>query len=241
MNNSIDQQPVAFLDTNALHYIDIFMPYAEELESSENPSRIHELECEYGRNYREALMRGKSIAQFISERDLWVEYSPISELELLTGRTRGAAIISMAKEQVPPRMWTRLRERDIRARVSSEEMANIEASVKKLEENLDKLKVRVIGRTSPEKTRDALEFALEIVGLVYIESVDSIIYASALLADAQHLVTSDSQFRKVINGIKNSPSGRYPEIREKLQDRARTFLGRSEVNFPEAPGMKNKQ
>ena len=219
-------QKLAFLDTNILHYIGIYLEYAKKHDlfpkSIKDMANEKEAAAENVNNLAEAdlrksLKRGLETVYFLSTQDVQVQYAPVSELEMLTGRTKGKAIISAAQEGVPDRMWSHFREAEIRERVAPTDLTNIKDKVDGLTSMLEESGVAVKTSRS-DQTNEVLELAKGINGLVYLESVDSIIYASALIAQADYLVTADGYLKETVNYI-YSPSGksRYEEIRKKLQ------------------------
>ena len=51
-----------------------------------------------------------------------------------------------------------------------------------------------------------------------MEEIDSIIYASAVAAGADYLITADGYLKETANNIRNSPDQRYEEIRRQFND-----------------------
>ena len=224
MNDRHALQQVALLDTNALHYVGLYLKYAEERNlfpfgeecakaaAIENVNKFAEVELKRGLN------RGLQVIDLLSTLDVRVEYSPVSELELVTGRTKGKAIMSLAKEGVPDRMWSRFpREAMIRDHVELEDMAKIKEGINGLAILLEESGVAVKTHAR-EQTGDALELAKSINGLVYMEPMDSIIYASTLIARADYLFTSDRYLRKTVNLIRRGEGDRYEEINQRLKE-----------------------
>ena len=217
---------MAFLDTNTLHYVGIYLEFAkkhglypqatekpekEKLAASERVDELAEAEL------RKTLKQGLEIVHFLTTRDLEVEYAPASELELLTGRTRGKAILSAAKEGVPDRMWSRFPEKEIRDRLTLADFSEVKATVDRLTSTLEDSGIGV-KTSSRDRSSEAMELAKGINGFVYIQAMDSIIYASALVAEADYLLTSDGYLKDTINYIQ-SPEGdsRYEEIGRQLK------------------------
>lgn len=218
---------VVFLDTNTLHFIGIYLEHARKNDlfpwASADPTfgkeaAMQSLEGEQEAEVKRSLKRGLATVEFLSTQDVEVQYSPVSELELLTGRTRGAAIISAAREGIPDRMWSHFREDAIRERVPLTTMANIKEKVDGLTATMEESGVAVTTKTTGE-ANDVLELAKGINGLVYIEAMDSIIYASALIAQADYLFTTDGYLKDTVNFI-HRPNGqpRYVAIRRRLQE-----------------------
>ena len=218
---------VVFLDTNTLHYIGIYLEYAKEKGlfpmGSKDTAKEKEAAAENVNNLaevavRKSLKRGLETVDFLSRQDVYVQFAPVSELELLTGRTRGKAIMSAAREGVPDRIWSRFREGEIRERVSLTELEEIKDGVYELTSMLEEsgVAVKTGGR---DQTSELLELAKGINGLVYLEPVDSIIYASSLVAQADYLLTADGYLKQTVNYICGPGSEpRYDEIRKKLQE-----------------------
>ena len=167
-----------------------------------------------------------------------MEYATFSELELLSGRARGKAIMSLAEEGVPERMWSRISEEEIRERISLDDMAEIKKEIDRLTLLLEESGVAV--RTyGGERTRDILELTKSINGLVYMEVMDSLIYANAILARSDYLVTSDTYFKATVNLIHDAKGERYEEINNRLKCLVSQFTLETtdEVELPSAHSM----
>ena len=245
MNDRNALQKLAFLDTNTLHYIGIYLEYAKENDlfprGANDAAKEKEAAAENVNNLAEvdlkkSLKRGLETVYFLSTQDVQVEYAPVSELELLTGKTKGKAIMSAAKEGVPDRMWSRFREDEIRERVASTDLADIKDKVDRLTSMLEESGVAVKTSRS-DQTSEALELAKGINGLVYMKSMDSIIYASAIIAQADYLFTADEYLKETVNYIHGPNSeSRYEEIRRKLQQLvSQIILGNADaIELPSA-------
>ena len=213
---------VAFLDTNALHFIHLYLEHARiqrlyPFSPSEDP--VAEANEQLGlveeRNLRISLERGLKAVESLSIADVRVEYSSVSELELIAGQARGRAVERAAKEGIPDRMWTRFFEREISARLQSADLTDIRERVERLSASLEN--AGVLATVSDEgRTRDVLDLAKNITGLVYLGFADSVIYASALVTGADYLITGDKYLRKTVNRIRNGEHP-YDEVRRQLQ------------------------
>lgn len=213
---------VAFLDTNTLHCIGIYLEYAKKKglfpwDTDEKEAAIKNVNDLADAALKKSLKRGIETIDFLSTQDVQVQYAPVSELELLTGRTKGKAILIAANEGVPDRMWSQLREKEIHERVSPNDLADIKYRVDELTSMLGESGVAVKTSRS-DQANDALELATGINGLVYMGAMDSIIYASAIVAQADYLFTMDGYLRTTVHHI-HSPCDkpRYEEIRRQLQ------------------------
>ena len=226
MNDRRAFQKVAFLDTNTLHYIGIYLEYSKDRDlfpwDFEDATKEKETAIGIVNNIEEAglrksLRKGLETVDLLLTQGIQVQYAPVSELELLTGRTKGRAILSAAEEGVPDRIWSRFQEKEIRERVGPTELMEIKDKVDRLTSMLEEARVAVKANHSGQ-TSDALELAKDINGLVYMEAMDSVIYANALVAQAKYLFTADGYLKETVNYIHN-PCGkpRYEEIRRQLQ------------------------
>ena len=232
MNEVQSIRGVAFLDTNTLHEVGLYLTHAksnslypfstEDNAIEESKRRLREV-AEKG--LARTLKRGLETIDFLSREDVQVEYSPVSELELVVGRVRGAAIVSAAKEGIPSRMWSKIQEEEIRERISGAELVDLKTRVEDLSTLLENSGIEITA-TDAYRTRDVLELAKGIVGLVYLDAVDSIIYASALIAEADYLVTRDMYLRETANLIQR-PDGktRYERTRLRLQELVNGTIG----------------
>ena len=245
MNDSHSLQKVAFLDTNTLHYIGIYLEYAKENDlypwglketAKKNMNDLSDVDL------KKSLKRGIETIDFLSIQDVQVQYAPVSELELLTGRAKGKAILSAAKEGVSDRMWSRFREEEIRERVGPTDLAGIKDRVDGLTSMLEESGIAVKTSRS-DQASDVLELAKDINGLVYMEAMDSIIYANALVIQAAYLLTSDGYLKDTVNHIHN-PCGKphYEKIKQQLQELVgRIILGNADdVELPSAHTVTDK-
>ena len=221
MSTGADHRTVLFLDTNSLHYLDLFVRFSEEhdligeTDKGIVEQRIDGIDDE---NYQDSIRRGCNIVYFALQEDALVEYSPVSKIELLAGRVKGAAIENAAKEGVPDRMWSRIDEREIRDRSIAQDLKRIRTRVDDLGSVLDRWDVTLVYGSGVSRAIDVLELASVVVGMVFMSTADSIVYASAIAARADYLVTGDSYLRETVNLIHNpSNQPRYLNVQRQLQ------------------------
>ena len=88
--------------------------------------------------------------------------------------------------------------------------------------------------------RDVLAIAKEVMGLVYLSVIDSVIYAEAIAAQADQIISADQYLRETVHGIKEdtSPEGK----RTRLQERVAVLLltDRESVTLPDATNVPGK-
>lgn len=226
----------AYLDTNTLHFIGIYLEKAKrdnlypfKTEPPDESAERLEKEKISDRELKKRLMQGLRTLDYLKEHDLQVEYSIVSRLELINGRTRGKAVEYAAKEGIPDRMWSRrFTESEVRKRVSNTDMNSISERINRIFSNIEESNITVL--SNERRVQDVLDLAGGISGLIYMGAIDCIIYAGALVAQADYLITSDEYFRKTVNQIHNPPAkSDYSEIQRRLK----TLLSPT-ANLPKA-------
>ena len=224
--NEEDRRQVVFLDTNALHYMHLYLTFASDEnlypfcphDGSADEARQH-LRTVASGNLRSSLSKGLEAIVDLSTTDSQVEYSPVSELELIAGRARGRAIVKTATEGIPDRMWTRFHGEEISSRLNTEDLVEIGANIASLSTLLDEAGVQATV-SDPDRVSDVFDLAKRVGSLVYVGFADSVIYASALVAGADYLITFDDYLRKTVNRIRTAPRP-YDDLKKRL----RTVVG----------------
>ena len=222
MNELSENRTVAYLDTNSLHYLDLFMGYVQESGfsvddiGSEVLTRQLEQVGEIG--YRRSLQNGCRIISFVLQEDAQVEFSQVSKIELLCGRVRGAVIANAAKQGVPDRMWSRIGEQEIRDGSNESDLEKISRRIDDLGSMLEGSGIVIGVASEGQRVLDVLELAAVIVRHVYMSVTDSMVYASAIAARADLLITGDGYLFHTVNLIHN-PSGRtrYEVVQKNLE------------------------
>ena len=230
---------VAFLDTNVLHFISLYLRQAKihslfPLTGEIAPTNNYLDEVTDGK-LRESLNKGLDTILFLSDGDFRVEYSPVSELELMAGRAKGRALEKAAQEGIPDRMWTRFHDNEIAARLVPADLTDIRAGVDDLGSALKEAGIDATVSDS-RRTRDVLNVAMQVAALVYMSVMDSIIYASALVAEADHLISDDNYLSTTANRIRTGQSP-FPEVRRQLEGHIEEILLKERGSFtlPKAP------
>ena len=238
--NEDGRRRVVFLDTNALHHVHLYLTHArsESLypfcpnggNADEAKARLRTVTP---KKLKESLDKGLKVIADLSTSDFQVEYSPVSELELIAGRARGRAIVAAAKEGIPDRMWMPFHDEEISTRLNMDDLADVGAGVAALSASLDEAGVQATV-SSPARISDVFDLAKGIGSLVYIGFADSVIYASALVAEADYLITFDSYLGSTANRIKTGQPP-YDEIRKRLRSAVAQILlaDAEDVTLPE--------
>lgn len=228
---------VVFLDTNVLHFIDLYLRRAREHDlfpvAGEEEAAYRHLDGLPKDKLRRSLTDGLNAVACLLREEARVEYSSIAELELMAGRARGRAVEKAAAEGIPDRMWTRFDETEVGDRLLGSDLTAIRNRIEELGPELTAagLDTAVAGA---ERTRDAIELAKDVAEAVYMGFADSVIYAGALVAEADELLSADNYLTKAINRIKSEASLR--QARERLETRVAAILSRepATVTLPSA-------
>ena len=230
------RQDSAFLDTNALHFLGIWIAYKREdglIHCHQvDDRRLKKLLATKDQEMKKAIEKGLAIEQFCFKNDLRIQYSPISELELQIGLARGRVMSMLADEHAPPRMWSRIvhDEVAINDRLVGEPLAACRRDLEKTVRSLEEEDTSIIDQDRLIHQSDLWALARELGGLVYLDTCDCLIFANTLLAEAKYLITFDRHLKKITNRIYNSDD--YVEVRKTLLKHIGN--GRS---LPQAPKM----
>lgn len=200
--------PTYFLDTNAVHMAKLYLELAKDKGLPIGAERALvdvEIEKAFGRNNRASgsLKSGWKLVEFLRSQppDVNIEYAPISTLELITGLLRGQAMLKAAKESIPSRMWNRMDEREVLLRLEEETLgqANNSAHVEDLFSQHG-IKLR---ECNPGSMIEVWALSRRLLDGIYLEAGDALVYASAVLAQADEIISKDDYFRRVVNCIHN--------------------------------------
>ena len=237
MSAVIHFQKSAFLDTNVLHYVSLYLDYAESnslfpWNGKQEDASEHLRELSGPSSATESMRTGLAILGHASEQRLDLKYSEIAQLELLTGRVRGKGVLHAANEGLPDRMWSRLDEEEIRQRVTSEEMRSTTDGVDRIGSILEQFDFAE-KTTNRQQFPEVLELAYSIESMIYMDVADSIVFASTILSGADYLFTSDNPFKKTVNRIQNPGSAGDADLVQRFRD-VRGQLDR--IRGQEGPG-----
>lgn len=224
-------QEIAFLDTNAMHYVRLYIgrakkddlyPFGQDMKTTEAA-----IQQEDGQ-LRSAYNKGLDVVTFCKTEHLQIHYSAVSALELAVGRAKGEALLRAASEGVPERKWTGFASDD--QRVSDYLDHHVLAAIHhEMPQLVSRLQHVGIYATSDDD-RLVPELALELTGLVYMATADCLIYSHALVVRAQYVVTYDEHFKNTVNRIGDNPQ--YEQVRRKIR------RSLPNLRLPQAPGKK---
>lgn len=234
---------VVFLDTNVLHFVGLYLSRAKERGlfpfGGDEAAAEKYLSSMAEPDLAKSLGKGLRVVISLRRDDPRVEYSTASELELLAGRAKGKAIEKAAAEGVPDRMWSRLAEKDIAERLRASDFTQIAESVDGLSSMLQDAGIDATV-SNTDRGRDVLAIAKEVMGLVYLSVIDSVIYAEAIAAQADQMISADDYLRRTVRRIKEDVSAKG--TRARLQERIAILLSidPGRVILPDAKELPSK-
>ena len=192
----------------------------------------------------EGYQKGVRALAFLRKKDARIQYSPISELELSAGRLKGKAVEALAKEQVPDRMWSNLvtNDRQVAARITQRNCRDIRSGIDKLVSRLGKVDIEVM-KDNSGPIGEVWDIANGITGILYMTPADCIIFASALAASAEYLLTNDGYLREVVNRVRQAGSAHDKAVQDKIRDlmSSITLHNAKDLRFPVAPLYHKKE
>ncbi len=230
---ALNLQRLLFLDTNAMHYARLYLEFAQERGIAPLGDGAAKPDEEIKRTYTgrtcESYMNGCRLvdylrSQCLSDACARVEYSPVTQLELVCGLLRGQAIVNAAQEGIPHRMWSRIDEGEILHRLKPSTYRDVERRIGAIDDLFVKADV-TISETRPESMRDAWLLARRLLSLVYMDLGDLIVYASALLAEADEFITYDAYLKKVANKLQKPDGIDDPVDKECFRGARNTIVG----------------
>lgn len=231
---------VTFLDTNVLHFMDLYLRRAKDRDlfpfGGDDAAAKEHLNTTIEDTYlKSSLKKGLNVIEHLRRASCLVEYSSASELELMVGRARGKAIEKAAAEGIPDRMWTHLSDRKISDRLLATDMIAIRRTVEGLGQLFNDAGIdATVGRAA--QSRDVLKLAKDITGIVYMSAMDSIIYAGALVAGADSVLSDDEYLKNTMHRLKTEEF--LVEVR-RLKTRAAAVLSREpkSITLPDPMGI----
>lgn len=244
-----DHRPLLFLDTNAVHFARLYIEFAKAKDLAPLGGRpddpLEEIKNEFVGSTQTSYKRGHDLVNYLREQtdlDARIEYSPVTRSELACGLLRGKAILEAAGEGYANRMWTRMDEKEILASLTSDHFSDISYVVNELDTQFADAGID-LAASDPKEMRDIWSLAPQILGIVFLDLGDCAVYASALLAEADELVTADRYLKEVATYMEN-PGGATPtqeafyrDANKKLKTVLTTIRSRkiTEVKLPKAP------
>ena len=239
-----DALPAVVLDTNVLHDLRLYLAFAHDTESypyhdvrwtqthGRLPSNVAE------KRLQGALRRGGLALYFLKENDAELfRCSPV-ELELLRldafARAQGNA---MSSSLVGGRWWTHIPDADVNWWLAAQDRQSVVAGLEHTFATLEGFGIRVSGLDQGDSF-DVVQLARQIMTIVYMDTLDCIVYAHALVVGATHLLTSDKAFGNLIRRFRKPKTAEISDsalLSSLVEDATGTPLAYTE--FPQSPPL----
>ncbi len=246
-------RPLLMLDTNAVHYARLYLVFADrqtpklppfDVAISDVPAAI-DASLPTSNNMRDSLKKGYRLIERLrirSDAGDAIQYSPVAQAELVSGRLRGEAILDAATENIPHRLWNRFDEREILACLEWNTYQRIQAETDDMDSLFQSAGIDV-NLADPSTMTQVWSVARRVLGCLYLELGDCAVYASALLAEADELLSGDNYFRELVGWVQNP--GSAPSSMVAHFTRSNTYLKDivaeatnthvSKIHLPKAP------
>ena len=152
---------------------------------------------------RDALVCGGRVVHFMQRTGAELSRCFAVELELFRLEAFSYALgRAVRRSPVRGRWFSRFEDRDVNYWMTPQGRQSIVASLEETFDTLDSLGIRA-SVLDPAASSDVVRLAGGIVAMVYMDALDSVVYAHALVATATHLITRDGPFRGVVSRFKN--------------------------------------
>lgn len=242
--------PVIFLDTNALHYGTLALSFAAahgiDLAAVDIAAFKAAVKAQ-GVGAEEYYEKGAWIIRYLIRRlndNAEYYYSPITGLELLCGGLRGEAVKRAANVGVPNRWFTRLVEDEVCIHLEPDGYAYVQTQHTNVEALFQAADIVL---NEKQLDTEVWQLARALMENVFIDVQDCVIYASALVAQADELITFDRFVRRTASYANNPGSApqaltaRFQSVHDALVDACSHVFGwpRDKVLIPTAVGVQN--
>ncbi len=219
-NTQNDFRPTIFLDTNALHYMSSYLRWAKQKNWPPCQGKVTLNEVQdtliknMPKNLAEWILQGAKTLSFlqqqVDEQEADIYTSRFAKAEVIYGVLEGQAHARMAREGFPYRMRQRV---GVLSELVSMylESQDYQQVVGEWDDFLDLLKdkgnIRVLYVEDKADFFRIAEVAEFLQSRIFMDVVDSWMYACALVMQAEGMITFDGYFRRVI-GMLYNPQGK---------------------------------
>ena len=231
-NTQPEFRPTIFLDTNALHYTSSYLRWAEKenwppFQSGVTLDQVRSvLRQHMPKSIANDILKGtKTLAylqQQVKEQEAAIYTSRFAKAEVIYGVLEGQAHARMAREGLPYRMRQR-------AGILSElvsmylESQDYQQVIREWDNLLnlleDKGGITVLYVENEEDFSQIAEVAEFLQSRIFMDVVDSWMYACTLVIQGEKIITFDGYFKRVINRLHN-PQGEsdWQQLQSDLQN-----------------------
>jgi len=231
-------RPTIFLDTNALHYMNTYLQWAKnkklppfqegiDFEQARDVLRDH-----MPNGIANMLLQGAKALSFlqeqVSQHEAAIYTSQFAKAEVIFGVLEGQAHARMAHGGFPYRMRQR-------AGILSElvsmylELKDYQQVIREWDDFLNSLKekenITILYVEGKEDFSQIAKLAEFLQSRIFMDVVDSWMYACALTTQSERVITQDKYFRQVINKLHNPQKDvGWQQLHNELKDLLKTML-----------------
>jgi len=235
---SFEYRPTIFLDTNALHYMSSYLRWAEKenwppYQDGPTFEEVRNALYQYvPKSLAGWILQGAKTLAFLQQQvdkhDAAIYASRFAKAEVIYGVLEGQAHARMAREGLPYRMRQRapILSELVSMYLESQDYQQIVEEWNKLLDLLkDKGKIIVEYVERRENFSEIAEVAEFLQSRIFMDVMDSWMYACALVMQAEMIITFDGYFKRIINMLYNPQNDSdWQQLQGYLQQKLREML-----------------
>ncbi len=237
--------PVIFLDTNALHFTRLYLEAAEKhgMPPFGNKGIDVGLGDRMGKRTKENIKKGYKTIAYLQSKSIdgaRVFFAPIAALEVVCGQLRSKAILSAAEEGIPSRWWNRFGEKEILARLEKDHYESVEELIDNVRQRFEKTGITILNMDN-NRIAEVWGIARTVLSGIYFDVCDCLIFSSALVDEADEIISFDAAFRFIVNKVKNPEGDQVYERANQLIIKALAAcigITKEEIHLPVVPKME---
>ena len=242
MRKQTEFSPVIFLDTNALHFARLYLEAAEKqgMPPFGNKEIDVGLGGRMGEQTKENFKKGYKTIAYLQAKSIdgaRVFLAPIAALEVVCGQLRSKAILSAASEGIPSRWWNRFGEKEILARLEKGDYESAEDFIDNVGQRFETTGITILNMDN-RRMAEVWRIARTVLSGIYLDVGDCLIFSSALVDEANEIITFDGTFRRIVNKVRN-PGGDqvYERTNQLIKKALAACIGTTEkkIRLPLAP------
>ena len=130
-----------------------------------------------------------------------IQYSRLTRFELSCGALRAKAIEDALDEKMPSRWWGRFEEIEILDRLERSQYETVGRDIDQIETLFDSAGIVLTEFTV--RFEEVFQMAKVLLDSVYLEVADCIVYAWALVSEADEFWTADEYLRMIVERIED--------------------------------------
>ncbi len=227
--NRAETEKGVLIDTNIMHSIGLYYealkehtwPEEHRSISTKKPKDFRRVVSRLRQDYSDeelsgAVIQGMGAISLIRDEGLRPISCAIVDIEMLRVLARGQAIVSAARRGLQPRMWTRTNDYWVDSHLEQGDWEQLGKRYTIIIEGMEWHGITRIEELSGG-SRGMLAVASALARIVYMETVDTLIYATAISEKAGQLITRDGILRGIANAFRNPSGEEQNRMREEFE------------------------